>query len=37
MAFGELCRSGDEWKFRAVGQGYTTGLTGIASGFGVNL
>ncbi|MGW0246423.1 TerD family protein [Nocardia goodfellowii] len=37
MVFGELYRNGAEWKFRAVGQGYTSGLTGIARDFGVNL
>ncbi|MFI2454001.1 TerD family protein [Streptomyces sp. NPDC019539] len=35
MVFGELYRNGDEWKFRAVGQGYASGLTGIVSDFGV--
>ncbi len=37
MVFGELYRSGGEWKFRAVGQGYATGLSGIARDFGVNV
>jgi tellurium resistance protein TerD len=37
MVFGELYRSGAEWKFRAVGQGYASGLSGIASDFGVNV
>jgi tellurium resistance protein TerD len=37
MIFGELYRSGDEWKFRAVGQGYSSGLRGIAQDFGVNV
>jgi tellurium resistance protein TerD len=37
MVFGELYRSGTEWKFRAVGQGYTTGLRGIAQDYGVNV
>jgi tellurium resistance protein TerD len=37
MIFGELYRSGSEWKFRAVGQGYSTGLRGIAQDFGVNV
>jgi tellurium resistance protein TerD len=35
MVFGELYRNGAEWKFRAVGQGYSSGLTGIAQDFGV--
>ncbi|TDC62206.1 TerD family protein [Actinomadura sp. GC306] len=37
MVFGELYRNGAEWKFRAVGQGYASGLAGIAADFGVNL
>ncbi|MDT9692216.1 TerD family protein [Streptomyces sp. P9(2023)] len=37
MVFGELYRNGDEWKFRAVGQGYASGLRGIAADFGVNV
>ncbi|HEV7934473.1 MAG TPA: TerD family protein [Actinomadura sp.] len=36
MVFGELYRNGSEWKFRAVGQGYASGLAGIASDFGVS-
>jgi tellurium resistance protein TerD len=37
MVFGELYRHGAEWKFRAVGQGYASGLRGIAQDFGVNV
>jgi tellurium resistance protein TerD len=37
MVFGELYRYGGEWKFRAVGQGYASGLRGIALDFGVNV
>jgi len=37
MIFGELYRNANEWKFRAVGQGYSTGLRGIAQDFGVNV
>lgn len=37
MVFGELYRNNAEWKFRAVGQGYSTGLSGIARDFGVNI
>jgi tellurium resistance protein TerD len=37
MIFGELYRNGSEWKFRAVGQGYSSGLVGIARDFGVNV
>ncbi|MTE18874.1 TerD family protein [Streptomyces sp. TRM43335] len=34
---GELYRRGDGWKFRALGQGYDTGLTGLATDFGVTV
>ncbi|WP_031078264.1 TerD family protein [Streptomyces sp. NRRL WC-3742] len=37
MVFGELYRSGAEWKFRAIGQGYASGLAGIATDFGVDV
>ncbi|WP_028636938.1 TerD family protein [Nocardioides sp. URHA0032] len=37
MVFGELYRNGAEWKFRAVGQGYASGLAGIAKDYGVNV
>ena len=37
MLFGELYRRGSEWKFRAIGQGYASGLAGIARDFGVNV
>jgi tellurium resistance protein TerD len=37
MIFGELYRNNGEWKFRAVGQGYDSGLAGIARDFGVNV
>jgi len=37
MVFGELYRHGTEWKFRAIGQGYASGLRGIAQDFGVNV
>ncbi|MDF0530446.1 TerD family protein [Tsukamurella sp. 8F] len=37
MVFGELYRNGAEWKFRAIGQGYASGLAGIARDFGVNV
>ncbi|UJB42834.1 TerD family protein [Streptomyces sp. A1-5] len=37
MVFGELYRHNGEWKFRAVGQGYASGLAGIAADFGVNV
>ncbi|MGW5383635.1 TerD family protein [Nocardia sp. NPDC003963] len=37
MVFGELYRHGVEWKFRAIGQGYASGLAGIARDYGVNV
>ena len=37
MIFGELYRHNGEWKFRAIGQGYASGLAGIAKDFGVNV
>jgi tellurium resistance protein TerD len=37
MVFGELYRHGSDWKFRAVGQGYASGLSGIARDFGVSI
>ncbi|MFG2589118.1 TerD family protein [Streptomyces sp. NPDC048438] len=35
--FGELYRRTGEWKFRAVGQGYESGLGGLATDFGVDI
>ncbi|MGC0314457.1 TerD family protein [Kitasatospora acidiphila] len=35
MVFGELYRHSGDWKFRAVGQGYASGLAGIAADYGV--
>ncbi|QUW92541.1 TerD family protein [Streptomyces sp. V17-9] len=35
--FGELYRRGEDWKFRAVGQGYDNGLAGLATDFGVDI
>ena len=37
MIFGEVYRHGNEWKFRAVGQGYNGGLGPLARNFGVNV
>jgi len=37
MVFGELYRNGAEWKFRAVGQGYASGLAGIARDYGISV
>lgn len=35
--FGELYRRGPEWKYRAIGQGYETGLAGLATDFGIDV
>ncbi len=37
MIFGEVYRHGDEWKFRAVGQGFSGGLSPLAKSFGVSV
>ena len=37
MIFGELYRVGDDWKFRAVGQGFAGGLGALAASYGVNV
>ncbi|WP_107473873.1 VWA domain-containing protein, partial [Streptomyces griseiscabiei] len=34
---GELYRRAGEWKFRAVGQGYASGLAGLATDFGIGV
>ncbi|MFC5720070.1 TerD family protein [Streptomyces gamaensis] len=34
---GELYRRGDTWKFRAMGQGYASGLLGLATEFGITV
>ncbi|MGW8062089.1 VWA domain-containing protein [Streptomyces ziwulingensis] len=34
---GELYRRQGKWKFRAVGQGYATGLAGVATDFGITV
>jgi len=37
LLFVELYRRGGEWKLRAVGQGYSTGLAGLATDFGISV
>lgn len=37
VIFGEVYRHGAEWKFRAVGQGFTGGLAPLARNYGVNI
>jgi stress response protein SCP2 len=34
---GELYRRGTGWKFRALGEGYTNGLQGLATDFGISV
>lgn len=36
MIFAELYRNNGEWKFRAVGQGFSGGLRALANGYGMN-
>lgn len=35
--FGEFYQRNGTWKFRAVGQGYASGLAGLASDFGISV
>ena len=37
FVFGEFYRRGGGWKFRAVGQGYASGLAGLATDFGITV
>lgn len=37
MIFGEIYRHNGEWKFRAVGQGYSGGLYALCQQYGVNV
>ncbi|MBF6044055.1 Tellurium resistance [Streptomyces sp. NRRL B-1677] len=37
FVLGELYRRQGEWKFRAVGQGYSSGLEGLATDFGITV
>jgi tellurium resistance protein TerD len=37
MIFGDLYRHGGEWKFKAIGQGFSGGLSPLARSFGVNV
>ncbi|MEW1644311.1 TerD family protein [Streptomyces sp. NPDC091219] len=37
LLFGEFYRRGGDWKFRAIGQGYASGLAGVATDFGVDI
>lgn len=37
VVFGEVYRHNDEWKFKAVGQGFAGGLGAMAKTYGVNV
>ena len=37
MVFGEVYRHQGEWKFRAIGQGYTGGLAALCARYGVDV
>lgn len=37
VVFGEIYRHGNEWKFNAIGQGYSGGLRTMALQYGVNV
>ena len=37
MVFGEVYRRGNDWKFKAVGQGFQGGLGPLARNYGVNV
>jgi len=37
LVLGELYRRGAAWKFRAVGQGWSDGLAGLARTYGINV
>jgi tellurium resistance protein TerD len=37
MVFGEIYRNNNEWKFRAIGQGYAGGLQAMCTQYGINI
>lgn len=37
MIFGEVYRHNEEWKFKAVGQGFAGGLEALCTQFGINV
>jgi tellurium resistance protein TerD len=37
MIFGEIYRHNEDWKFRAVGQGYAGGLAAMCSQYGIDV
>ncbi|MFE3179736.1 TerD family protein [Streptomyces violascens] len=37
FVFGEIYRRAEAWKFRAIGQGYDSGLAGLATDYGIEI
>lgn len=37
LTLGEVYRRGGDWKFKVLGQGYTRGISGVATDYGVEL
>jgi tellurium resistance protein TerD len=37
VIFGEIYRHSGEWKFKAIGQGYSGGLSALAKNFGIDV
>jgi tellurium resistance protein TerD len=37
VALGEIYRHGGDWKFKVLGQGYSKGIAGVASDYGIPL
>jgi len=37
MIFGELYRNGNDWKFKAIGEGFEGGLSPLATSYGVSV
>ena len=37
LVSGELYRRSGQWKFRAIGQGYSSGLAGLATDYGISV
>jgi tellurium resistance protein TerD len=37
MVFGEVYRHNGEWKFKAVGQGYSGGLAAMCQQYGIQV
>lgn len=37
LVFGEVYRKDGEWKFKAIGQGYSSGLAGVVTDYGIQI